>query len=54
MEIKSRYFLIIIAVLILGSIFFSYYTFIFKKNYIIFHSEDEIPNQTDIISIIKL
>lgn len=54
MKIKSKYFLIIMSVLILGSIFFSYYTFILNKDYKIFYSEDEIPNQTDIISIIKL
>ena len=39
---------------VIFSILYSYYVFMIKKDYKIFYSEDSIPNQTDIISIIKL
>ena len=54
MENKSKFLLIIFFLLVVFSIGFSYYNFVIKKNFITFYSEDLIPEQIDIKSIINL
>lgn len=54
MDKKSKIFLVLFFGAILLSILFSYYNFVVKENYTVFYSEDEIPEQTDINSILKL
>ena len=54
MDKKSTILMIIFFMLVLFSVGFSYYNFVIKKNFITFYSEDAIPAQTDIKSIINL
>ena len=54
MENKSQFLLDIFFLLVLFFVGFSYYNFVIKKNFITFYSEDAIPAQTDIKSIINL
>lgn len=54
MRNNSKLFFFCISLFVITSILYSYYIFMVKNEYKIFYSEDSIPNQTDIISIIKL
>ena len=54
MKNNSKPFFFFMFLFIIVSILYSYYVFMIKNEYKIFYSEDSIPNQTDIISIIKL
>ncbi len=53
MEKKSKKFIVIFLMIMIFSVIFSYYNYVVKRNYRIFYNENEIPAQTDIMSIIK-
>ena len=54
MNYSSKILLYCFFGLVILSMGFSYYVFIIKQDFTIFLSEDEMPNQTDISSILNL